>query len=189
MSCGKTSACRIFKELGAYVVNSDELVHRLLSPKTTLGQVIIKLLGHDVVNGDNFDRGKIAEKVFNNPVLLESLEQLLHPNVKEEIEKQYNKIKNKGTIPLFVVEIPLLFETGSEKFYDKTIIIVANDIICRKRFATATSYNDDEYEKRMKRQESSYTKAKKVDFIITNNASLDAFKNKILNIFNKLIIL
>ena len=45
LSCGKSSVCRIFKELGAYVVSADKIVHQLLSPDTNLGQKVIKLIG------------------------------------------------------------------------------------------------------------------------------------------------
>ena len=45
LSCGKSSVCRIFKELGAYVVSADKIVHQLLSPDANLGQKIVQLIG------------------------------------------------------------------------------------------------------------------------------------------------
>ena len=111
LSCGKSSVCRIFKELGAYVISADEVVHQLLSPTTNLGRQVISLLGADIVVDKQIDRSKIAKKVFKQPALLQSLENLLHPAVRDEIEKQYQQIANQPSPPLFVVEIPLLFET------------------------------------------------------------------------------
>ena len=73
LSCGKSSVCRIFKELGAYVVSADEIVHQLLSPDTNLGQKIISLLGTEIVVNQKLDRSRIAEMYFKNPELLNRL--------------------------------------------------------------------------------------------------------------------
>ena len=67
LSCGKSSVCRIFKELGAYVVSADEIVHRLLSTKTNLGQQVISLLGKEIITNGKINRSTIAKKVFNDP--------------------------------------------------------------------------------------------------------------------------
>ena len=51
LAAGKTTVCQIFKELGAYVVSADEIVHQLLSPDTAVGQQVVSLLGSDIVSG------------------------------------------------------------------------------------------------------------------------------------------
>jgi dephospho-CoA kinase len=66
LSSGKSSVCKILKECGAYVVNSDDIVHQLLDPHTAIGQQIIELLGAGVVVDGQFDRKKIAQAVFEN---------------------------------------------------------------------------------------------------------------------------
>src|SRR5262245_55950333 len=91
LSCGKSSVCRIFKELGAYVVSADDIVHQLLTPQTKPGQQVIELMGSDIVVDQHIDRSKIAKKVFGNLKLLKSLEQILHPAVRHEIDKKYQQ--------------------------------------------------------------------------------------------------
>ena len=89
VASGKSTVCLFLKECGAYVVNADSIVHKLLSPETTLGKSIINLLGYDVIIDGQFDRRAIAEKVFKDYSLLKDLEKILHPEVQKEINKEY----------------------------------------------------------------------------------------------------
>lgn len=186
LSCGKSSVCRFFKELGAYVVSSDEIVHRLLSPNTNLGQQVIRLLGDDIIVNGQIDRSIIADKVFNNSVLLLSLEKLLHPAVLSEIEKQYQQIKNRADIPLFVAEVPLLYEISGEKNFDNVVTVWSEPELCRKRFTETTGNKDDEYDRRMARQLSPEEKIKRADFVIRNCGSMEDMRNAVVTIFNKI---
>lgn len=172
LSCGKSSVCRIFKELGAYVVSADEVVHQLLSPTTNLGRQVISLLGADIIVDKQIDRSKIAKKVFKEPTLLQSLENLLHPAVRDEIEKQYRQIAQQPSPPLFVVEIPLLFETGADRFYDATIAVIADPEDSQQRFEKSTGYDKEEYKRRMARQLSQEEKASRATYVIENKGSL-----------------
>lgn len=188
LSSGKSSVCRIFAELGAYVVSADEIVHQLLTPTTSLGQKVIKLLGNDIVveGGKQIDRGKIASKVFINPELLESLENILHPAVRDEVEKEYQKIKKLGNAKLFVAEIPLLFEKGFGN-YDATIAVISSAETSKKRFTNTTGYNPEEFDRRMSKQIPNEEKAQKAQYVINNEGSLDDLRRAVINIYNQLI--
>ncbi len=186
LSCGKTSVCRFFKALGAYVVSADEIVHQLLSPSTTLGQQVISLIGSDVVVNQQIDRSQIAKKVFNQPQLLQSLENLLHPQALKEIEKYYLEVSQKQLAPLFVVEIPLLFEIDADKFFDYTVAVIADQKACRQRFIETTGYDKEEYDRRMARQLSPEEKAYRADYTITNNGALADMQPAVAELFKKL---
>lgn len=185
LSCGKSSVCRIFKELGAHVVSADEIVHQLLVPNQPLGRQVIELLGKDIVIIGKIDRSTIAKKIFEDQALLRSLEKLLHPAVLSEIEKQYQQIK-LGKAPLFIAEIPLLFETGSEKLFDKTITVWAEPKACMQRFIAATGYDENEYFKRMANQMPADEKAKKADYVIDNSGNMEALQQAVVNLFTNL---
>lgn len=189
LSCGKSSACRFFKELGAYVVSADEIVHRLLnlSYNANLGQKIISLLGPDIVIDHQINRSQIAKKVFNHPELLQALENLLHPAVREEMEKLYQVVKKDRLAPLFVAEIPLLYETGAERFFDYTIVVQADESACKERFQKLTGYENAEYERRMARQMQTSEKARRADYVINNNGTLDDMRDAVGTIYKQLL--
>lgn len=186
LSCGKSSACLFFKELGAYVISADEVVHKLLHPNTDLGKRIINLLGPDIIVDKQFDRSKISKRVFTNTQLLKSLESILHSPVYAEIEEQYRQARLKSDIPLFIAEIPLLFETGHENDYEVTIAIYADPERCLERFMRSTGCSKEEFMNRVAQQMSPEEKAEKADIVLINNGSSEELKAAVKKIFNKL---
>lgn len=188
LSCGKSSVCRIFKELGAYIISADEIVHQLLSSDTNLGQEVIKLLGNKILINNQISRSRIARIVFQNDKLLRALEELVHPVVYEEIEKDYQKQKESNNPPpLFIAEVPLLFESGGEKQFDKTIAVVADPALCLQRFIQATGYQEEEFERRMDRQLSLLEKAVRADYVILNNRDIASLQAVVKELYSELI--
>lgn len=182
LSSGKTSVCRILESCGAYVVSADEIVHQLLSSDTPLGQRIIKEFGSYIISNNQLDREKIAQLVFSNPAKLQLLETLIHPAVFNEIEKRYRRVAKEQKYTLFVAEIPLLYESKNEKFYDAVIAVVADPDLCIQRFNEKTGYSPEEYEKRMKRQIPPEQKATHADYVVVNNGNLQELKEKVLQL-------
>ncbi|MBS4168237.1 dephospho-CoA kinase [Parachlamydia sp. AcF125] len=186
LSSGKSSVCRFFKDLGAYVVSADLIVHQLLSPETAPGQKVIRLLGEEILVDRQIDRLKVAQKVFNNPELLKSLEKILHPAVLDEIERNYQTAYREQKTSLFMAEVPLLFEIGAEKRYDCAIAILADPKVSQQRFMDATGLDAIAYDKRMAQQLSPYEKAYKADYVIINNGNLADVQEMVKILFDQL---
>jgi dephospho-CoA kinase len=178
LASGKSTVCQFFQELGAYVVNADTIVHELLKPQTDLGQKIIHLLGSDILQNGKIDRQAIARKVFQDRDQLRKLENILHPAVLTEIAERYQKACLEKKYTSFVVEIPLLFEIGAEKFYDVVITVLTNENTAKARFQAA-GHTEQEYEERMSRQLPPKTKAQKANYTIINNGSLSHLLNEV----------
>lgn len=187
ISSGKSSVCRFLKDLGAYGVDADSIVHRLLSPGTAVGKRVLSLLGSDVLNDGRFDRAKIAAKVFDNSALLSALESILHPAVQQVIADEYMRINTENQAPLFVAEIPLLFESGSQDFYDWVVVVTSDISSCQKRFIQKTHYGEDEYNRRAARLIPLEEKEQRADFVIHNVGSLDDLLHAVQGIYPKLL--
>lgn len=185
VASGKSTVCRFFQELGAYVVNADAIVHELLKPETDLGQQIIRQFGPEIIINGQISRRRIAEKAFKDPKQLEKLEELLHPAVRLRVAELYNAACNKGTYTSFVVEVPLLFEVGSEVNYDVVVAVLSNEAQAKLRFEQA-GFQKTEYDLRMKRQLKPETKAAKAHFTITNNGSLEELRDEVVKL-NRII--
>jgi len=178
LASGKSTVCRFFQELGAYVVNADSIVHQYLEPQTTLGQKVLHLLGSDIIQDGKIDRQKIAQKVFQNRDQLSALEAILHPALLQEIAKRYERVCHEKNHTSFVVEMPLLFEIGAEGFYDAVITVLADERVAKQRFQAA-GHTEQEYEKRMSRQLSPTIKAQKAHYTIINNGSLSHLRQEV----------
>lgn len=178
IASGKTSVCHIFRDLGAFVVNADTIVHELLIPNTDLGKKIIQQFGPEILRNGEFDRKIIAEKVFKDPNLLQSLERLIHPAVFCKIQELYADVCKRGKYTSFVVEVPLLFEVQGESFYDYIVTVIADEAIAKKRFQEKGFQNAD-YDQRMKRQLSPHQKQSKSHYTLQNNGSLADLRKQV----------
>jgi len=185
LASGKSSVCRFFKKKGAYVLNSDDIVHNLLSSNIAVKKQVVELFSSDIITNSQIDRKKLAKKVFSNQEKLELLEKIIHPYVFKEIEDQYKQENKRNENSLFVVEIPLLFETGHQNDYDTIIYVTSDKNTCKKRW-NANNKETDEYEKRAKRFMLSSEKIKLSDYIIENNSSLQDLENQVIKLVNKL---
>lgn len=188
LSSGKSSVCRIFRELGAYVVSADEIAHKLLLSDEILVQEVLKLLGPSVFINNKLDRPSIARLVFQDNGLLKELEKLLHPLIYRELEKEYELQANLPTPPpLFVAEIPLLFEAGWEKRFDTAIVVIAKPEVCAKRFARKTTNDESEFFRRSNQQLPIDEKLKHADMVIVNDGSLADLHQAVVELYtNKL---
>lgn len=183
LSSGKSTVCQIFKELGAYVANADAIVHQLLTIQHPIGQKVIKVLGEEIQVDGALDRAKIAQMVFYQPLLLKSLEQILHPAVMNEIENQFKEVVRKQSAPLFVAEIPLLFEGNFDKNFDETIAVISDKELAKKRYIDRTGNPADEFDQRSLNQLSPSEKAERASFVIYNNNTLDDLRVEVEKIF------
>ena len=204
LATGKSSLCSIFQELGAYVVSADQIVHQLLSletkhteKKTTESRAIkervVLLLGNQIIVDGNIDRKKVAEIVFQSPEKLKELEQIIHPHVKEEIVRMYEQVLEEKKYSLFVVEIPLFFEMlkstweNWQNWFDHIICVTASEDVAVARFIKKTGYTKEDYKRRASFQMSQDEKAKRADFVLTNEGTLEDLKKSANMLYQKLI--
>lgn len=178
LGSGKTTACQFFKELGAYVVHTDAIVHALLDPHTQLGKQVVALFGPKIVSRGEISRAALAEEVFSSPEKLKALESLLHPAVLRRVEELYKEASIKGEYTSFVVEVPLLFEAGWDLFYDITIAIKTEAQLAKKR-CIESGFPADTYEKRMARQMAPSEKEKRAQVLFINNGSKEDLRRQV----------
>lgn len=186
LSSGKTTVCHLFKDLGAFVVSADKIVHNLLVPDSVIGQKVIQLFSLNIVENNSLNRKKIAQQAFLDLKLLKALEALIHPVVYAEIEKEYQHARQTGKYLLFVAEIPLLYELFKQDEFDIVITVTADLSICQERFIKQTHQTIREFEQRMAQQINPENKAKKSDYVIKNNESLACLRDQVTKLYSLL---
>ena len=124
---GKSEALKALERLGAATLSSDAVVHELL----TTGEVrdrLIERFGEAVAPGGEIDRSAVGEVVFGDEAHRNWLEGLLWPRVGQRIADWREGLADGGEPPrAAVVEVPLLFESGSDHEFDATIAVVADE--------------------------------------------------------------
>jgi len=160
IGAGKTEALRAFARHGAAVASSDEIVHRLLAGDPEVLEAMRGRWGDDVIDDGRIDRSRVAARVFADRAELQWLEGLLHPRVVRE----YEAWKAEQTGALTVVEIPLLYETGADKRFDRVVAITAPPEVRAERRASM-----NEREARLLPDEEKRARA---DYVFVNEGSL-----------------
>lgn len=181
IASGKSLVTKFFEEFGAYCLDCDAIVHELLQSKGILKNQIIDLLGEDVVIDHQISRENVAKKVFNDPRKLGELENLIHPIVSEKIQRTYQKAAEESLFALFVVEVPLLFESGMDPFFDRIICVVSEEHLAKKRCKKS------HYDLRKKRLKPLEEKISQADFVIENNGSKQELKEKTHHVYEELM--
>lgn len=192
LSAGKSSVCRFFAELGAYVVSCDSIVHSLLKVPSKLTEQIVALFGEEVIVQGQLDRGCLAKRAFANCALASALEKLLHPHVRTALETAYQACVQAATYPLFVAEVPLLYEVGWEQDFDFVVAVLADSDKCRKRFrksffSDSPSESDRAYLQRMARQMDPKEKARRADCVLINKTTQQNLRKAVEELYVTLI--
>lgn len=185
-SSGKTEACHVFRDLGAYVISADKVSHSFLVPHTRVGRRVVDLLGPDIIIGNTLSRDFIARKVFQDPFLLRELEAILHPEVCRFISETYSRIVREGHCSLFVVEVPLLYEIDYASWFDQVLLVVADEGVRKERFVEKTKRSELEFYRRCARFSDVEKKKQEADVVIENNGSKEDLRQKITEYFYSL---
>jgi dephospho-CoA kinase len=180
IAAGKSEALAAFSRLGAATLSSDAVVHELLDSEPLLGR-LVERWGSEVAPDGSVDRNRIGEIVFADPDQLTWLEQEIHPLVGERTGAWLAGLPADTEIA--VIEVPLLFESGGEKGFDVTIAIVTADEVRRERAAARGHALVDEREARQLAQDE---KAKRADYIVENDGSVEDLERALSALVEKL---
>ena len=129
IACGKSSALKIFRELGCDGISTDRITSGILENNDSVKRSIGDKWGRDVFINNQIDKPKIAEIIFNSVPERIWLEELLHPLVRKVWTSRV-KASNKTTV---VVEIPLLFEKSLQNFFEITVCLISEKNIQLQR--------------------------------------------------------
>jgi dephospho-CoA kinase len=186
IAAGKSTVANFFEELGAYVIDWDELAREVVRPHSKAWKEISEHFGKRVLNADlTIDRQKLADIVFSNKRELAKLNQIVHPPVFQMDERATNEIKNRDPDALIIKEIPLLFEVTRSIFVDKVIVVSANEATQLRRLEEKGA-NRRDAQKRIKSQLPLEEKIKSADFVIDNDGLLEETKRQVEDIYSLL---
>ncbi len=179
---GKSTVARMFGDLGAVVIDTDDIVRELLKDSAVIYE-IKKAFGEDIIQKTGINKKLLAEIVFEYPHLRISLENILHPRVFKKIDEEIAKITDTSAI--VIIEAPLIFERGYQNRFDKIITVYALEEIAIKRLKEK-GISEDDARKRLKSQFPIEMKISKSDFAIDNSRDLENTRRQVEEIYSRL---
>jgi dephospho-CoA kinase len=175
---GKSTVAAMFARAGVPVFDADAVVRRLQGPGGDLVARIGELFPGTVRCG-TLDRECLAHIVLADPAKLAALERIVHPVVRESRE---DFVAEHGDSAALLFEIPLLFETGGEKDFDKVVVVSAPAEVQRARVLGRTGMNRAKLEAILARQVPDEEKRARADFVIDTGTDLSTTEGQVRDI-------
>lgn len=176
IASGKTEVARIFADLGATLIDADELSREVVRPGTPALAAIVARWGKRVLHPDGtLDRATLRSIVFASPEEREALNAIVHPEVRKRRDQLVEEARARGDA-VVIAAIPLLFETGLERDFDLVILVDAPDDVRLERLVRRRGIGTAEARRMMAAQMPAASKRARADIIIDNDSTLEALR-------------
>ena len=184
IGAGKSTVAQFFAQLGALVIDADQLA-RLAIERGTDGfaEVMMRFGDEVIINGD-IDRRKLADIVFSDSKARADLEEIIHPKVQALFAEAVADLNPED---ILIYEIPLLVETGAADKFDY-IITVEADLELRKKRLIKKGLYISQIEKRISAQATPEARAAIANTVIRNDGDEDALLRQVENLWEDVLL-
>ncbi|CAN2236515.1 CoaE Dephospho-CoA kinase [actinobacterium SCGC AAA044-D11] len=181
---GKSAAGDFFEDLGAVVVDADQLSRDVIERGTDGFDELVATFGDEILTNGILDRSKLGQIVFADPAARKTLEAIIHPRVAEAFDEI---IEDSPEDAVIIYQIPILVETKGQNRFDYVITVEATleNRISRLKNRGLKSY---EIEARMKAQATDEQRAEIADLIFKNDGDLDSLLRQVENVYEDVLL-
>ena len=182
---GKSEVARILEEIGAYIIDADRLGHSAYLPHSEIWDEVVKEFGNGVLLPDEeIDRKKLGSIVFNDPVQLAKLNEIMHPRMGQMVANIIEGLDAE----VVVVEAALLLEAGWDALVDEVWCTGASEDVVIDRLKARNGLNKEEAQKRINAQMSVDERKSRSQVMIENNGDLAQLTTVIEQIWENRVI-
>jgi dephospho-CoA kinase len=175
IGAGKTEILKyIRKHYLCEIYLADHVANEVKEPGHPCYDRLVQLLGKQILDKEGkIDRIAMAAKIFMNKELLDKVNALIHPAVREYLLEKMKQGKENPKLELLFIEAALLIETGYKDQVDEMWYIHADEHIRRARLLEERNYSHERVTQIMQQQLEEETFRKECDVVIENNGSLE----------------
>ena len=186
---GKSTAAKIFKELGAYIIDADQIARKIVEPGTTAIKEIEAEFGSEILNEDStLNRKKLSKIVFNDKNKLNTLNKITHPKILDQIRNEIFLSLEKG-YKITIIEAALIGVEGKlRNLLDGLIVIKSKTENQIERIKKRDNLSIKEIKSRINSQKTNEAIVKYADYIINNDNSLKKLKEDIYGLWTTINI-
>jgi dephospho-CoA kinase len=179
---GKSTTAQMFREAGAPVLDSDQVVHDLYRGAAVAP---IEAAFPGVTVDGVVDRGRLAARVLGDSAALARLEAIVHPLVWAARDAFLRDQEKKGA-RVVVYDVPLLFETGAEKSVDVVVVVSAPEDVQKARVLSRPGMTEEKFAAIVGKQTPDSQKRARADFVVRTDLGLDAARAQVQEILREL---
>ena len=181
---GKSAAGDFFEDLGAVVVDADQLARDVIERGTDGFDELVATFGDEILTNGILDRSKLGQIVFADPNARKTLEEIIHPRVAEAFEEI---VQSSPADSVIVYQIPILVETKGQDRFDYIITVEATLENRRARLKNR-GLKGYEIDARMKAQATDVERAAIADAVFKNDGDLDQLLRQVENIYEDVLL-
>ena len=188
LASGKSTVAAFFRELGAFHVDADRIVHELLAPGGAAETEVVARFGRGIVGaGGVIDRKALGTIVFADPRARAELNAIVHPKVRAEIARRLAAhASGPAVAPVAIVDAALLVESGIPLDLD-ALVVVACDEATQLARAVGRGLTEEDARARIAAQAPIEAKIATADFVIDNDGSLDETRRRVGAVWEELL--
>ena len=189
IASGVTLVARILRDLGARLIEADQVSREVVRPGTDAFRAIVDAFGTGVVASDGtLDRQRLGHIIFEDPAARARLNAITHPAIRRRIWDEIEEIRRAAPDATVVVDIPLLLDTaGPETFdLDGVIVVSATPDLQLSRMMARDGLSREEAQRRLDAQRPVALKAADADWVIDNTGTIEETRGQVRRLWDDL---
>ncbi len=186
IAAGKSTVCEILEQLGARVIDADQVAHAVLKRGTSAWRGVVEAFGYDILNYDGtVDRRKLGGVVFSDASKLKMLEKITHPAVGTELALMVREALHARDADdqVLVVEAVKLYEAGMHEYMDALWVVTAPVEEQKRRLMQDRGMSEADANARLRAQPALDEKLKRAQVVIDNGGSIEETRVRVLRAF------
>ena len=186
IGCGKSTVAELFKLKGITIVDADKIARDVVAPGAKALTEIASKFGEEVLlPSGELNRQLLREKVFSDQKSLEWLNQLLHPQIRQQLINQ----AESASSPYVILDIPLLFENNLASIVDRVLVVDIPETEQIKRVISRDSVSEDSVRSIINRQVSRAHRLSHADDILDNTVNQKSLEKSVEELHQKFLSL
>ena len=189
IASGKSTVVSMLKELGAYVIDCDELAREVVAPGSAGLAAVWRAFGEQAMNSDGtLNRRYVGDVVFQAPERKKELEGLLHPLIQQRIDELTEEVSKKNMTSIIFLDMPLLFELKYFLYVDEAWLIYVDPQTQLRRLMARNGFTESEALMRINAQLPIDEKQSLAQVIIDNTGSLQDTEKQVRHQWDELAV-
>jgi dephospho-CoA kinase len=186
VASGKSTAARMFEELGAHAIDADRIGHELLLASSPAYSEIVQRFGREILDATGeINRNRLGALVFSDPEKLRALNAIVHPRIIARVEELAEQFSSRNPAAVILVDAALIFEAGIGGRFEKVIVTWCRPEQQLERLKHK-GLTREQAESRIAAQIPAEEKRRRADFVIDSSGSLENTRAQVEAIYTKL---
>lgn len=178
IACGKSAVGKVFSELGIAVIDADQVARDVVQPgRSELDEISAQLGSEFITESGELDRAKMRQHIFSDANARKTLENILHPAIKQELIQQCENAAADS--PYVIAMVPILEKLGIQERLIRTVVVDAAEDVQLMRLCQRDNMTEDAAQAMIDAQQDRRSRLAMADDVIKNNNSMAEMRSQV----------